>query len=230
MAKLLMGVPGSLHLQQKEYIESNTASEITPSQMARSCKVAVDSVNVNKNRYLDVVPFDQNRVVLNPCKDYRPSARGYILQELLLSSSSENISRFIATQGPLPHTYEDFWEMIILHHCPVIVMLTRLVDNYETVKCGDYFQAEDGPRDFGNISIVTKWVKTTDTSLLLRSLDVGYKEAEESPMCVLHIQYPEWPDHGVCSRTQMLSVKFSRRAYHMPPSLGPGNLLDLHNI
>jgi hypothetical protein len=32
------------------------SSEITPSQMARSCKVAVDSVNVNKNRYLDVVP------------------------------------------------------------------------------------------------------------------------------------------------------------------------------
>jgi hypothetical protein len=46
----------------------------------------------------------------------------------------------------------------------------------QTVKCGDNFQAEDGPRDFGNISIVTKWVKTTDTSLLLRSLDVGYKE------------------------------------------------------
>lgn len=45
-----------------------------------------------------------------------------------------------------------------------------------TVKCGDYFRAEDGPRDFVNISIVTKWVKTTDTSLLLRSLDVGYKE------------------------------------------------------
>jgi hypothetical protein len=46
----------------------------------------------------------------------------------------------------------------------------------QTVKCGDYFQAEDGPRDFGNISIVTKWIKTTDTSLLLRNLKVGYKE------------------------------------------------------
>lgn len=32
------------------------ASRITPSQMARSCKVALDGVNVNKNRYLDVVP------------------------------------------------------------------------------------------------------------------------------------------------------------------------------
>lgn len=44
--------------------------------------------------------------------------------------STEIISRFIATQGPLPHTYEDFWEMVIQYHCPVIVMLTRLVDNY----------------------------------------------------------------------------------------------------
>ena len=46
----------------------------------------------------------------------------------------------------------------------------------QTVKCGDYFQAEDGPRDFGNISIVTKWIKTSDTSLLLRNMTVGYKE------------------------------------------------------
>jgi len=24
---------------------------------------------------------------------------------------------------------EDFWEMVIQQHCPIIVMLTRLVDN-----------------------------------------------------------------------------------------------------
>ncbi|KAJ6855571.1 protein-tyrosine-phosphatase PTP1 [Populus alba x Populus x berolinensis] len=153
--------------------------------MARSCKVAVDSVNVNKNWYLDVVPFDQNRAVLNPFKDYRPSARGYTNCSFLQTSSSENISRFIATtQGPLPHKYEDFWEMIIQHHFPVIMMLTRLVDNYE---------------------------------------------AEESPMCVLHIQYLERPDHGVSTNTNGVR-EILRRAYHTPPSLGPGNLLDLHNI
>ncbi|KAG6751131.1 hypothetical protein POTOM_045649 [Populus tomentosa] len=195
------------------------ASRITPSQMARSCKVALDGVNVNKNRYLDVVPFDQNRVVLNPCKDYRPFARGYI-NASLITTSSDNISQFIATQGPLPHTFEDFWEMIIQHHCPVIVMLTRLVDNYKTVKCGDYFQAEDGPRDFGNISIVTKWIKTTDSSLLLRNLKVGYKEAEEQPMNVLHIQYPEWPDHGVPNDTIVVREIF-KRVYNVPPSLDP---------
>lgn len=46
----------------------------------------------------------------------------------------------------------------------------------QTIKCGDYFQAEDGPRDFGNICLVTKWIRSTDTSLVLRNLEVGYKE------------------------------------------------------
>lgn len=46
------------------------------------------------------------------------------------------------------------------------------------VKCGDYFQAEDGPREFGNISIISKWTKTTETSLVLRHLEVKHKEVK----------------------------------------------------
>ena len=46
----------------------------------------------------------------------------------------------------------------------------------QMVKCGDYFQAEDGPRQFGNICIGTKWIQATNTSLLLRNLEVNYKE------------------------------------------------------
>ncbi|XP_050212803.1 protein-tyrosine-phosphatase PTP1 [Mercurialis annua] len=196
------------------------ASRITPTQMRTRCTVALDSVNMSKNRYMDVIPFDENRVVLNPCKDYRPSAKGYINASFISTPSSESVSRFIATQGPLPHTYEDFWEMVIQCRCPVIVMLTRLVDNYKTVKCGDYFQAEDGPRDFGNISIVTKWMTTTDTSIILRNLEVGYKDSEEPPMSVLHIQYPEWPDHGVPRDTLAVREIF-RRVHQIPPNLGP---------
>lgn len=30
------------------------------------------------NFWISLFPVDNNRVVLNPCKDYRPSARGYI--------------------------------------------------------------------------------------------------------------------------------------------------------
>ncbi|KAF3626129.1 putative protein-tyrosine-phosphatase PTP1-like isoform X2 [Capsicum annuum] len=98
--------------------------------MKSRCLVALDSTNISKNRYTDVIPFDNNRVVLDPCKDYRPLAKGYVNASFI--AISEGVSRFIATQGPLAHTFEDFWEMIIQQRCPVIVMLTRLVDNYKT--------------------------------------------------------------------------------------------------
>ncbi|KAK9951401.1 hypothetical protein M0R45_006843 [Rubus argutus] len=193
---------------------------ITASEKKRSCTVALHSVNVSKNRYMDVLPFDQNRVVLNSCKDYRPSARGYINASFITACSSESISRFIATQGPLPHTYEDFWEMVLENQCPVVVMLTRLGDYYKMDKCGDYFQAEHGPREFGNICIATKWIRTTGTSLVLRLLEVNRKESKEPPKSVLHIQYREWPDHGV--PTDTIAVReILKMIYQVPPNLGP---------
>ncbi|XP_058191116.1 protein-tyrosine-phosphatase PTP1-like isoform X3 [Rhododendron vialii] len=106
--------------------------------MKSSCSVALDSVNYSKNRYTDILPFDRNRVVLNPCNDYRASARGYINASFIETSSSGSISRFIATQGPLPHTFEDFWEMISQYRCPVIVVLTRLVDNHNVLNCMEF--------------------------------------------------------------------------------------------
>ncbi|KAK7357126.1 hypothetical protein VNO80_16409 [Phaseolus coccineus] len=196
------------------------ANRITPSEMRRRCTVALDAVNLSKNRYTDVLPFDSNRVVLKSSTDYRPAAQGYINASLVSTSSPGNVSQFVATQGPLPHTYEDFWEMIIQYHCPAIIMLTRLVDNYKMVKCGDYFQAEDGPREVGNISVIGKWVNTTETSLVLRLLEVNHREVEDAPISVLHIQYPEWPDHGVPKDT--LAVReILKRLYHLPPNLGP---------
>nr|GMC71380.1 protein-tyrosine-phosphatase PTP1 [Ipomoea batatas] len=115
---------------------------------------------------------------------------------------------------------EDFWEMVIQNCCPAIVMLTRLVDNYKTEKCGDYFQAEDGVREFGNICITTKWIKTTDTSLILRCLEVSYKESEQPPLSVLHVQYAEWPDHGVPKDT-LAAREIVKWLHTLPPSLGP---------
>lgn len=193
-------------------------NRITPSEMRRRCTVALDAVNLSKNRYTDVLPFDNNRVVLKSSTDYRHAALGYINASLV--STPGNVSQFIATQGPLPHTYEDFWEMIIQYHCPAIIMLTRLVDHYRTVKCGDYFQAEDGPREVGNISIVGKWMSTTETSLVLRHLVVNHREVEEAALSVLHIQYPEWPDHGVPKDTFAVR-EILKRLYHLPPNLGP---------
>ncbi|KAK6115538.1 hypothetical protein DH2020_007807 [Rehmannia glutinosa] len=202
----------------RQEFQTLQANRVRASEMRNRCTVALDSFNYSKNRYTDVLPFDNNRVILKQCADYRSSAGGYINASFVMTS--ENVSRFIATQGPLSHTSEDFWEMIIQYRCPVIVMLTRLVDNYHTLKCVDYFQAENGPREFGNICIATKWIQTADDSLILRCLEVKYKESEEPPMSVLHIQYPEWPDHGVPKDTLAVREIF-KRISSVPPSLGP---------
>ncbi|KAI3951507.1 hypothetical protein MKX01_018623 [Papaver californicum] len=182
--------------------------------VTQSCSEALKDVNRHKNRYTSVIPFDKSRVVL------KSSGSDYINASFAEVGSSESTSRFIATQGPLPKTYEDFWEMVIQYHCPVIVMLTRLVDDGKIVKCGDYFNSEDRPREFGNIQLTTKWTRTTDTSLVLSCLEVKYKQSAEPAHSVLHIQYPEWPDHGVPDDT--LAVReIVKRIYHIPPGLGP---------
>ncbi|KAK6114767.1 hypothetical protein DH2020_007036 [Rehmannia glutinosa] len=99
--------------------------------------VGLDSLNCSKNRYLDVkyfmnfiAPVEYNRVILRGHDSYRSSPGGYINASLVMIS--ESVSPFIATQGPLSHTRDDFWEMIVQYKCPVIVMLTQLVEKYNS--------------------------------------------------------------------------------------------------
>ncbi|KAH9075747.1 hypothetical protein EDB83DRAFT_2515442 [Lactarius deliciosus] len=53
--------------------------------------------------------------------------------------------RYIATQGPLPETFNDFWSLVWEQNVHVIVMLTREVEG-STIKCGNYWSGENfGP-------------------------------------------------------------------------------------
>ncbi|KAK9167698.1 hypothetical protein Scep_002889 [Stephania cephalantha] len=193
--------PGRIR-QEFDRLQASRTKKI---DTVRSCRTALEDANLSKNRYMDVLPFDNSRVVLKSSR----AGNDYI--------NASHI-KFIATQGPLPHTVEDFWKMVIQLHCPVIVMLTQLVDNFKMVKCGDYFQTDNDTREFGKIRIATKWTSTTDTSLGLRYLEVKDEESEEQR--VLHIQYAEWPDHGVPQDTDAVR-EILRRLYHVPPGLGP---------
>lgn len=188
--------------------------------LLRTCGVALKAANSNKNRYTNVLPFDNSRVVLNSTKEGNSSGNGYINASFIKIPSINNISSFVATQGPLQETFEDFWMMVIQYHCPVIVMLT-LVDSPKMMrKCADYFQAESGLREFGKIRVLTKWTQISSSSLVLRCLELKNIESEAPAHTVLHIQYPKWPDHGVPHDT--IAVReILRRIYHVPPELGP---------
>ncbi|XP_048434478.1 protein-tyrosine-phosphatase PTP1-like isoform X1 [Pyrus x bretschneideri] len=210
---------------------------ITQSEAEKRCTVALNTLNFCKNRYDEYVAFDENRVVLNSC-----TAGDYINASFIATPSSS--SCFIVTQGPLSHTFEAFWEMVIQNRCSVIVMLTDLDDN----KCGDYFQADDNDgvssRDFGNICVATKWIRGVgefgdgnSDSLVLRLLEVKKKINKSSdsnskepspPMSVLHIQYPQWPDHGVPKDTFAVRGILKRVMYQVALAISECGPIVVH--
>ncbi|PIA47273.1 hypothetical protein AQUCO_01400150v1 [Aquilegia coerulea] len=125
LLKEKLQIPSTIRQEFKQ-LQDNRMKKL---EMMKTCRVALEDINLNKNRYTDVLPFDDDRVVL---KSSSKGESDYINASFIKVDSSERVSEFLATQGPLPQTFEDFWEMVIQYRCPVIVMLTQLVDNYKT--------------------------------------------------------------------------------------------------
>lgn len=93
-----------------------------------------------KNRYKDILPFEHARVRLQG----RPEGTcDYVNASHIRASRSHK--RYIASQGPLPATFEDFWSVIWDQDVRVIVMLTAEFEGGQN-KCGSYWKGNDyGP-------------------------------------------------------------------------------------
>lgn len=94
-----------------------------------------------KNRYKDILPFEHARVKLQ-----NKSSNGncdYVNASHLRSSRSNK--RYIASQGPLPATFEDFWSVVWEQDVRVVVMLTAESEGGQ-LKCHPYWKQRDhGP-------------------------------------------------------------------------------------
>lgn len=86
--------------------------------------------NKSKNRYKNILPFDHSRVILQgrdsniPGSDYINA--NYVKNQLL--GPDENSKTYIASQGCLDATVNDFWQMAWQENTRVIVMTTREVE------------------------------------------------------------------------------------------------------
>ena len=79
-------------------------------------------VNKFKNRLVNILPFESSRVCLQPLRGIEGS--DYINASFIDGYRYRNA--YIATQGPLNETVEDFWRMLWEHNSTIVVMLTKL--------------------------------------------------------------------------------------------------------
>lgn len=160
--------------------------------------------NLTKNRYTDVLCYDHSRVVLT-IEDGDPTS-DYINANFVDGYKQRNA--YISTQGPLPKTAPDFWQMVWEQHCLVIVMTTRVLERGR-VKCGQYWEpSEASIGEHGNFSVKTLAIEANE-DYTVASLEVKNLKTDETRN-VSHWQFTSWPDYGVPS-SAMAMLTFLQR-------------------
>ncbi|NWH97406.1 PTPRJ phosphatase, partial [Tichodroma muraria] len=151
--------------------------------------------NRGKNRYNNVLPYDISRVKLS---NQNSGTGDYINANYMPGYNSKKA--FIAAQGPLPNTIEDFWQMIWEKSIYSIVMLTKCVEQART-KCEQYWPDKQ-PKCYGDI-IVTTVSEVVLPEWTIRDFTVEKSNTPESHT-VRQFHFTSWPDHGVPETTDLL--------------------------
>ncbi|XP_023057914.1 tyrosine-protein phosphatase non-receptor type 3 isoform X2 [Piliocolobus tephrosceles] len=145
--------------------------------------------NLDKNRYKDVLPYDTTRVLLQGNEDYINAS--YVNMEI---PAANLVNKYIAAQGPLPHTCAQFWQVVWDQKLSLIVMLTTLTERGRT-KCHQYWPDPPDVMDHGNFHIQCQSEDCTIAYVSREMLVTNTQTGEEHT--VTHLQYVAWPDHGV---------------------------------
>uniref|UniRef100_A0AAX7TF50 Receptor-type tyrosine-protein phosphatase C n=1 Tax=Astatotilapia calliptera TaxID=8154 RepID=A0AAX7TF50_ASTCA len=168
-------------------------------------KEAKKSCNSIKNRYVDILPYDYNRVQLTtgngePGCDY--------INASFVDGFKES-KKYIAAQGPKEETINDFWRMIWEQQSSIIVMVTRCEEG-NRVKCAQYWPSPDRETELYEEFIVKLNSEDHYPDYTIRRLSLTNKREKNSEREVTHIQFMSWPDHGVPGEPHLL-LKLRRR-------------------
>ncbi|VDO10423.1 unnamed protein product [Rodentolepis nana] len=185
------------------------------SDISKSLTKKVGAICRERNRYVDMLPYDQSLILLGRpwpfVLDYPESSitvtdalNDYINASYVrppkygskgeaLPCDALEVPEFIATQGPLENTTFDFLTMVYEQRSKLIIMLCRLKENGKE-KCHEYWDDEceiTVTMDNRSITVNVLEVESLECDLIRRTLQIQSSDRDEASKSE-NIEPPIW--------------------------------------
>ncbi|XP_052763723.1 receptor-type tyrosine-protein phosphatase S-like [Mya arenaria] len=195
----------------QEYVQ-NLSSKHTeeefqkiPYGLVKAYEVSQTKLNMHKNRYRGIYPYDDTRVLV------RGGVTDYINASYIDGYRKRNA--YIATLGPMAKQLSDFgqfWQMVWQQEVEKIVMLTNLEEGKKT-KCEQYWPDQHQSKLYGATEVVCK-VEKQYAYFIWRQFTLS-KNSEERKLH--HLQFTSWPDKDIPDDVTSV-IEFRQRVNALP--------------
>lgn len=192
------------HLKNKNRLEKEWEALCAYQAEPNTCSIGQRDSNGKKNRVSTIMPYDHSRICLKVENSQGNS--DYINASPIMDHDPRNPA-YIATQGPLPSTVADFWQMVWESGCVVIVMLTPLTES--GVKQCYHYWPDEGSNLYHiyEVNLVSEHVWCED--FLVRSFYLKNMQTNES-RTVTQFHYHTWLNQHTPETNQAL-LDFRRK-------------------
>ncbi|XP_051989975.1 receptor-type tyrosine-protein phosphatase N2-like isoform X3 [Xyrauchen texanus] len=192
------------HLKNKNRLESEWEALCAYQAEPNATTIGQRDGNTKKNRTSTVKAYDHCRITLKAENNQGNS--DYINASPIMDHDPRNPA-YIATQGPLPSTVADFWQMVWESGCVVIVMLTPLSES--GVKQCYHYWPDEGSNLYNiyEVNLVSEHVWCED--FLVRSFYLKNMQTNET-RTVTQFHYHTWLSDQMPETSQTL-LDFRRK-------------------
>ncbi|XP_052762867.1 receptor-type tyrosine-protein phosphatase kappa-like isoform X2 [Mya arenaria] len=199
------------HVQNISLKELEEEFQKIPYGFVKSFEVSQTKLNMHKNKYRRIYPYDDTRVLV------RGGDTDYINASYIDGFRRRNA--YISTLGPMAKQLDDFgqfWRMVWQQEVEKIVMLTNLVEG-ESTKCEQYWPHHNQRIPYGDIEVVCK-VDKLYADFIWRQFTLSKNSEERS---LHHLQFTSWPAKDVPDNVTSL-IELRQRVNALPSTFnGP---------